>query len=45
MVVVQAMVCHSFRGMFACVSVCGFGVWLIGWLVGWVGGVEKRGGV
>ena len=42
MVVVQAMVCHSIRRMFACVSVCGGGGWLAGWLVGWV---EERGGV
>ena len=38
MVVIQAMVCHSIRGMFACVSVCGGGGWL-------VGRVEERGGV
>ena len=36
MVVIQAMVCHSIRGMFTCVSVCGGGG---GWLAGWVGWV------
>ena len=36
MVVIQAMVCHSIRGMFACVSVCGGGGgWLVGWVAGW----------